>query len=85
MPRRERPPLDQLDLAILRVLKEDGRVTNTEVADRVGCILTFLALLEIIRLRLARAFTSHHQEDILIVIADEVPHAPMPAEGAIDA
>jgi len=49
------------------------------LGDRVACILTFLALLEVIRLRLVRAAVSHHQEDILIVLADE-PFPP-PAVG----
>jgi segregation and condensation protein A len=39
--------------------------------DRLGLILTFLALLEVLRLRVARAFQSHHQEDILIVLSEE--------------
>ncbi len=39
--------------------------------DRVACILTFLALLEVIRLRLVRAHVSHEQEDILILLAGE--------------
>jgi segregation and condensation protein A len=43
------------------------------LVDRVACILTFLALLEIIRLRLVRAHTSHHLEDILIILADDPP------------
>src|SRR6266571_9560948 len=41
------------------------------LADRVACILTFLALLEVIRLRLVRAHVSHQQEDILILLAGE--------------
>ena len=41
------------------------------LADRVACILTFLALLEMIRLRLVRAHVSHRHEDILILLADE--------------
>ena len=41
------------------------------LADRVACILTFLALLEVIRLRLVRAHVSHRHEDILILLADE--------------
>jgi len=41
------------------------------IADRVACILTFLALLEVIRLRLVRAHVSHQQEDILILLAGE--------------
>lgn len=47
--------------------------------DRLGLILTFLALLEVLRLRVARAFQSHHQADILIVLADEPP-APLDEE-----
>jgi segregation and condensation protein A len=43
------------------------------LTDRLGFILTFLALLEVLRLRVARAFQSHHQEDILIVLADDAP------------
>ncbi|OLE66643.1 MAG: hypothetical protein AUG09_06445 [Acidobacteria bacterium 13_1_20CM_2_68_7] len=39
--------------------------------DRVACILTFLALLEVMRLRLVRAHVSHRHEDILILLADE--------------
>jgi len=49
------------------------------LVDRVSCILTFLALLEVVRLRLVRAYTSHHQEDILIVLADE-DDSPSPGE-----
>src|SRR3989338_7459595 len=53
------------------------------LADRVSCILTFLALLEVIRLRLVRAYTSHHQEDILIVLTDgAVPPAAGEGEPA---
>lgn len=47
-----------------------------EGADRLSLILTFLALLEVIRLRLARAFTSHHPDDIEIVLAEEAPPDP---------
>lgn len=46
-----------------------------EGADRLSLILTFLALLEVIRLRLARAFTSHHPDDIEIILAEEAPPA----------
>jgi segregation and condensation protein A len=49
-----------------------------DLVDRVACILTFLALLEVIRLRLVRARVSHHREDILIVLADGPPG---PGEG----
>ena len=41
------------------------------VGDRLGLILTFLALLEVLRLRIARAYQSHHQADILVVLAEE--------------
>jgi segregation and condensation protein A len=51
------------------------RTLFSGLADRVACILTFLALLEVIRLRLVRAHMSHHHEDILILLADE-PIAP---------
>jgi segregation and condensation protein A len=52
------------------------------LADRVACILTFLALLEVIRLRLVRASVSHQFEDILIVLADD---PPPPAPGPVHA
>ena len=54
------------------------------IADRVACILTFLALLEVVRLRLVRAHVSHHREDILILLADE-PLSPQPPAGGPDA
>jgi len=41
------------------------------IGDRLGLILTFLALLEVLRLRVARAYQSHHREDILIVLSEE--------------
>jgi segregation and condensation protein A len=47
--------------------------------DRLGCILTFLALLEVMRLRLARAYSSHHHEDIMIVLAEDVRAADTPS------
>lgn len=43
------------------------------LATRLSLILTFLAVLEVLRLRVARAFQSHHQSDILIVLAEEAP------------
>lgn len=52
------------------------------LADRVSFILTFLALLEVIRLRLVRAHVSHHQEDILIVLSDETAPPPGATEPA---
>jgi segregation and condensation protein A len=39
--------------------------------DRVSCILTFLALLEVIRVRLVRAYASHRDRDILIILAED--------------
>ncbi len=48
------------------------------LVDRVACILTFLALLEVIRLRLVLARVSHPGEDILIVLAER---PPAPEEG----
>ncbi len=48
------------------------------IEDRMSCILTFLALLEVMRLRLIRAYESHRQKDILIVLAED----PSPPAGA---
>jgi len=48
----------------------------SDLVDRVACILTFLALLEVIRLRLVRAHVSHHRKNILIVLADGPSPAP---------
>lgn len=71
---------------LMETLQRERRVQFrslfTGIVDRVACILTFLALLEVIRLRLVRAHLSHHQEDILIVLADEPPPG---AEGEGDA
>lgn len=47
--------------------------------DRVSCILTFLALLEVIRVHLVRAYASHRDRDILIVLAED--GAPAGEEG----
>jgi len=57
------------------------------VGDRLTCILTFLALLEVLRLRVARAWSSHDREDLVVILnearPDEadapVPDAPDPA------
>ena len=46
------------------------------IADRMSCILTFLALLEVMRLRIVRAYQSHHREDIDIVLTAGVPAGP---------
>jgi segregation and condensation protein A len=50
--------------------------------DRLAFILTFLALLEVIRLRLVRAFQSHHQEDIIVMLVEDAPPAALPEEPA---
>ncbi len=85
---RERITLAERMNWLVEILQQERRVTFralfVEVTDRLSCILTFLALLEVIRLRLVRAYQSHHQEDILIILADDAPHAPTPAEGATD-
>jgi segregation and condensation protein A len=77
---RERMTLVERIDWLLTTLRREGRVQFRSLfsglLDRVACILTFLALLEVIRLRLVRAHTSHHHEDILIVLADEPPAAP---------
>ncbi len=56
-----------------------------DVTDRIGCILTFLALLEVIRLRIVRAYQSHHQNDLLIVLAEESKDAASVSEDESDA
>src|SRR5262245_52175543 len=52
------------------------------LGDRLACILTFLALLEVLRLRVARAFSSHDRED-LVVILNEAPPEAAAAEAAV--
>jgi segregation and condensation protein A len=46
--------------------------------DRLTCILTFLALLEVMRLQVARAYLSHRREEIWIVLVegDSTPRTP---------
>lgn len=46
-----RPPLDAVDLALLRALRQDGRLTNAELASRAGiapstCVARLRALRE---------------------------------------
>ena len=84
---RERITLVERIHWLMETMQRERRVNFRRLflglADRVSCILTFLALLEVIRLRLVRAYTSHHQEDILIVLADgAVPPAAGEAEPA---
>jgi segregation and condensation protein A len=50
------------------------------LADRISCVLTFLALLEVMRLRIVRAYQSHHQEDLDIVLVAAAPSAPAAGE-----
>jgi segregation and condensation protein A len=76
---RERITLVERIDWLMETMRREGRVQFralfSGLVDRVACILTFLALLEVIRLRLVRAHSSHHGEDILILLADE----PVPA------
>jgi len=51
------------------------------IGDRLACILTFLALLEVLRLRVARAWSSHDRED-LVVILNEAPEEAAAAPAA---
>ena len=83
---RERITLVERINWLMETLERERRVhfrsLFSGLADRVSCILTFLALLEVIRLRLVRASVSHQFEDILIVLADEPsPPAPESAHG----
>ncbi len=79
---RERVTLVDRMTWLLEQLRQKRRVGFKAlfegVADRVTCILTFLALLEIIRLRLVRALQSHHDDDILVLLADNPPPASDP-------
>jgi len=65
--------IDWLMSTIQQERRVNFRALFSGLVDRVACILTFLALLEVIRLRLVRAHVGHHREDILIVLADEPP------------
>lgn len=83
---RERITLVERINWLMETVQREGRIhfrsLFSGLGDRVACILTFLALLEVIRLRLVRASVSHQFEDILIVLADE---PPPPAPGTVDA
>ena len=46
--------------------------------NRLACIITFLALLEVIRLRVARAYVSHRQDGILIELVEGTAGTPAP-------
>lgn len=65
---------------LMERLQREGRVAFRslfeDATERLLCILTFLALLEVLRLGVARAFQSHHQSDILIVSTGGPAAAP---------
>jgi len=74
-----------------RERKVQFRALFEGIGDRPACILTFLALLEVLRLRVARAFASHEFEDIVVMLNEERadpaapeadPVSPPPAPGA---
>lgn len=57
------------------------------IGDRLACILTFLALLEVLRLRVARAWSSHDREDLVVILNEARPEeadasAPAPESPA---
>jgi segregation and condensation protein A len=54
------------------------------IADRLALILTFLALLEVLRLRVARAFSSHADEDIVVILNEERADTAAPDAPATD-
>ena len=74
---------------LVETLEREGRVgfrsLFADVRNRMTCILTFLALLEVMRLRLARAYQSHREEDIVIVLDAEPPGPPVSPEETIHA
>jgi segregation and condensation protein A len=76
---RERMTLvERIDWLLETLARERSlgfRTLFAGLADRVSCILTFLALLELIRLQLVRAYQSHHQKDLLVVLCEETPPA----------
>jgi segregation and condensation protein A len=71
---RERVSLMERVTWLIDTLTRQRRVSFQSLfaglEDRLACILTFLALLEVLRLRVARAFQSHHQADIMVVLAE---------------
>ena len=80
---RERMTLVERIHWLMETMQRERRVQFralfTGLADRVACILTFLALLEMIRLRLVRPHVSHQREESLIPLA-EVPAGDAPSE-----
>ncbi len=88
---RERMTLvERIDWLLDRLNRDQGigfRDLFTDIEDRMSCILTFLALLEVMRLRLVRAYESHHPKDILIVLVGDstTPAASAEKEERADA
>jgi segregation and condensation protein A len=86
---RERVSLVERMNWLIETLQQERRIGLRALfdgtTDRITCILTFLALLEVIRLRLVRAYQSHRQEDILIVLMDEPGRAGAVREDPPDA
>jgi segregation and condensation protein A len=84
---RERMTLVERIRWLVETLQREGRVgfrsLFADVRNRMTCILTFLALLEVMRLRLARAYQSHREEDIVIVLGAEPPGPPVSPEETI--
>lgn len=72
---RERVSLMERVTWLIDTLTRERRISFQTLfaglEDRLACILTFLALLEVLRLRVARAFQSHHQADIMVVLAED--------------
>jgi segregation and condensation protein A len=72
---RERVSLMERVTWLIDTLTRERRISFRSLfaglEDRLACILTFLALLEVLRLRVARAFQSHHQADIMVVLAED--------------
>ncbi|HXH28776.1 MAG TPA: segregation/condensation protein A, partial [Candidatus Polarisedimenticolia bacterium] len=79
---RERISLAERITWLIETLQRERRVTFRalfeDAVDRLACILTFLALLEVMRLRLARAYPGHRDADIVIVLAEDP--SPPPAD-----
>ena len=55
------------------------------IGDRLACILTFLALLEVLRLRVARAWSSHDREDLVVILNETAPESAAAGAAVPDA
>lgn len=79
---RERMSLVERLNWLIETLHEKRRIAFEalfeDLPDRLTCIITFLALLEVIRLRVARAYSSHRQAGILIELIEGTPGGPAP-------